>query len=377
MKKKFAFFQLGKSNIAIRSFARGLNLELVEVPTTNKASVTKGVSSAPEFSCLPFKTILGNMISAVEAGADVVVLTTSSSLTICQASDFAMANKYILSRLGYKFDMIIVNTFRPNAVLSAFKKYRPAATLRQVSELMILFTQKFMLLESLDEYCLNLYISVKKKESEKFRRKWEIKIDATDSIVDLYLLRGKIKDDFQKYPQPDSSKMLKVAVIGDIFSVNDPYLNNKIFERLCDLGVYPVKTIEFSNLITGTSSLNVEDALSRQRAKEYLRHNVGGYSQHTIASAIKYASQGFDGVIQIYPFNCMPETVVRSILPKVSRDYNIPILSLAIDEQTGDAGFATRLEAFVDLINIRKNKNSTNNKKNSLFGGINEALPWN
>jgi predicted nucleotide-binding protein (sugar kinase/HSP70/actin superfamily) len=359
IKKKFAFFQLGRSNIAIRGFARSLDIKLIEVPTTNKQTVTKGVSSAPEFSCLPFKTILGDMIIAIEAGAEVIVLTTSSNISICQASDFAMANKYILTRLGYPFEMILINTFTPNAVFREFKKYRPNITFKQITELMILFTQKFMLLENLDKYCRNLYISVKKKESEKFRKKWETKIDLTDSIVDLYLLKSKIKDDYLKQPQPDTTKMLKVAIVGDIFSINDTYLNNKMYERLCDMGVYPMKTIEFSNIITGISSFGIEDAFSKQRAKEYLRHNVGGYSQHTIASVIKYAGHGFDGVIHIYPFNCMPETVVRAILPKVSKDYDIPILSLTIDEQTGDAGFATRLEAFVDLINIR---NSRKNK---------------
>ena len=47
---------------------------------------------------------------------------------------------------------------------------------------------------------------------------------------------------------------------------------------------------------------------------------------------------------------CMPEIVSRSILPQIERDYSIPILYLIVDEQTGEAGFQTRLEAFVDYI---------------------------
>lgn len=54
------------------------------------------------------------------------------------------------------------------------------------------------------------------------------------------------------------------------------------------------------------------------------------------------------------PFTCIPEIVARSILPRVSRDLGIPVMSLILDEQTGLAGVLTRLEAFVDLLARRR-----------------------
>ena len=69
--------------------------------------------------------------------------------------------------------------------------------------------------------------------------------------------------------------------------------------------------------------------------------------------AVLYAREGLNGVIQVAPFTCMPEIVAESILPLVSRQEHIPILSLFFDEHSGEAGVQTRLEAFVDL--IRKN----------------------
>jgi len=99
-----------------------------------------------------------------------------------------------------------------------------------------------------------------------------------------------------------------------------------------------------------------------KKSKKYLRHDIGGLATMTIAHAIKYAEEGYDGLIQIYPFTCMPETVVRSIIPKVGKDYNIPILYLPIDEQTGDAGFATRIDAFIDLLKMRKEKKAVKKK---------------
>ena len=50
----------------------------------------------------------------------------------------------------------------------------------------------------------------------------------------------------------------------------------------------------------------------------------------------------------------MPEAVAESILPVISREYDIPVLRLVLDEHTGEEGYMTRLEAFVDLLEQRR-----------------------
>ena len=44
------------------------------------------------------------------------------------------------------------------------------------------------------------------------------------------------------------------------------------------------------------------------------------------------------------------------ILQQVSSDYHIPILYLSFDSQTSDAGLDTRLEAFYDMLAMKKGK---------------------
>ncbi len=86
----------------------------------------------------------------------------------------------------------------------------------------------------------------------------------------------------------------------------------------------------------------------------YLNLCIGGHAWETIASAVHYADMGLDGVIQILPFGCMPEIVAESIIPTISKDLDIPAMTLTVDELTGEAGYQTRLEAFVDLLSRRK-----------------------
>jgi len=50
----------------------------------------------------------------------------------------------------------------------------------------------------------------------------------------------------------------------------------------------------------------------------------------------------------------MPEIITRAIAPEISMKHDMPFLSLVVDEHTGEAGFQTRLEAFVDWLQRKK-----------------------
>jgi len=369
---KYAIYQVGTSEIATNAFARKIGIDLITLSPPNKETISRGILYAPEFSCFPFKILLGSLLQALDQGAQIFIIPTPKDIGACQLADFGMAQKYILEKTGKTFEMISLNSLNPADVTKKFKIYDDSITLKKVTEGLIVAAQKLSLMEEVETFYRKIYLSSKKQKAETFRTKWMKIIDKTDTIVDLYMLNDKIYSDFKKYPQIDIKNFLKIAVVGDIYTINEQFINNNIFERLCDLGVYSEKGISLNAFAGINFGINPEDILLNNKARVYLRHNVGAFAQETIRSTIKYADKGFDGIIHIYPFSCMPEITVRNILPKVSSDYNIPILYLPIDEQTGDAGFTTRVEAFVDLINIRKSKNnfaSTNQNHNTKIEG--------
>ena len=73
-------------------------------------------------------------------------------------------------------------------------------------------------------------------------------------------------------------------------------------------------------------------------------------------NSIIFAERGFDGVIQLSPFTCIPEIVAKSILPQVCKEHGIGFLTISLDEQTGKEGLRTRLEAFTDLLMAKRKK---------------------
>ena len=97
------------------------------------------------------------------------------------------------------------------------------------------------------------------------------------------------------------------------------------------------------------NSLNIKSL-----SQKYLSMEIGGHAKECIGEAVLSCNEGFDGAIQIFPLGCMPEIVSKSILPSISRDNNFPVMSLVVDDMTGEAGYITRVEAFIDLLERRR-----------------------
>ena len=68
-----------------------------------------------------------------------------------------------------------------------------------------------------------------------------------------------------------------------------------------------------------------------------------------------------DGSITLNAFGCGPDSLMIERITRKAKEANKPILSLTIDEHTGEAGFITRLEAFIDML-FRKKRSKIINK---------------
>jgi len=65
------------------------------------------------------------------------------------------------------------------------------------------------------------------------------------------------------------------------------------------------------------------------------------------------------GIIQLSSFNCGPDSIVTEYVHDFCREAGIPFLSILLDEQTGEAGLETRLEAFFDTLCFFSAKNTS------------------
>ncbi len=138
---------------------------------------------------------------------------------------------------------------------------------------------------------------------------------------------------------------LRIAVLGYPYVVFDPYINADLLQVLKKAGV-EVLTVE-----------GVPHYRLRKMASRLQEDLFWYYSNRAVWAGLYYLSQSktLDGIIHVTAFACGPDAMVDKILELESRDRGrVPFLNITIDEHAGDAGVLTRLEAFLDMLKIRK-----------------------
>jgi len=82
-------------------------------------------------------------------------------------------------------------------------------------------------------------------------------------------------------------------------------------------------------------------------AEPYLDFAVRGEAILSMGRCEEYAHHGFDGVVNVIPFNCMPGTIVDALLERYRKFHpDMPVLKMSYDGLT-HVGEDTRIEAFV------------------------------
>jgi predicted nucleotide-binding protein (sugar kinase/HSP70/actin superfamily) len=150
---------------------------------------------------------------------------------------------------------------------------------------------------------------------------------------------------------------IKIGIIGEVHVCNEDAINMNVVKKLQAMGAKVDRWLCLSgNLRLLAAEFMRMNGLAEYRrlARRYFPQRTGGHANENIVRLIRYASEGYDGVVMLKPFACNPETVIEPVVEKISADYGLPVLSVDIDESTLPTLFDTRLESFVDMIRMRK-----------------------
>ena len=83
---------------------------------------------------------------------------------------------------------------------------------------------------------------------------------------------------------------------------------------------------------------------------------MGAYAADNIARTKYLCEEGYDGIIHIKSAFCTPEIGAMPIINKIANEYEVPVLFFSFDANTSETGVKTRLEAFYDMLEMRKRK---------------------
>lgn len=361
-KRKISFPHMGTISYAWAAALRIIGCEPYVEPYTSKKALSLGTKHAPEAICLPYKLILGNFIEAIEGGADYVAMITAPGC--CRLGEYGKCIENALHDLGYDAKYLEMQLYDGlggiyNFLKTASGKNNPLLFVRAI---LIAILKVFELdrLETLHSYYRAR--EVKQGDAEKHYNKALKIIDSYDTVLGLRKARKLVTKEMKKVDINPKREVLHVDITGEIYVVNDEFSNQSIEKELGRMGVEVRRSLTITSFLKdavipkifrkGETHLQRADRL----AKPYLMRDIGGDALECV-SDVAYADQrGIDGIIHLSPFTCMPEIMSQNIFPAMRENCEIPILPLILDEQTGRAGYITRIEAFVDLMRRRKRK---------------------
>lgn len=364
-KRVLGFPNLGNLGAAL---ATVFNDELVRAvgpfPVTRR-TVELGEELAPEFICYPFAVTIGQMRQCLEEGANTIIMVGGKGR--CRLGWYAELQEIMLQRAGYDFEMLTIDSpfpLRKNygsfmQTLNSF--FNPGLRGRLIQSALLAF-YKALLTERAESLFFNL------QARELCRGSAYLLFQQFLGRASAAASFGALKSSFREFQNScaalsldQESSPLKVRLIGEIYAVFEEYVNQEIARTLGslpDIRIAVQREITvmnwFRHNILKSPALLLRHRRISAAAKPYLQESVGGHGRDSVGLAALAPREGIDGVIHLWPFTCMPEIVAQSILTGVARKLSLPLLTVIVNEQTGQAGLKTRIESFAHILQERR-----------------------
>lgn len=352
MDKIISFPHLGNYHVAFNYFlTNACKCKVIVPPVSTKRTIELGSRYSPDFVCVPFKYNLGNYIEALEMGANVLIQAGGG----CRYGYYAELEEQILRDLGYEFEFY---NFISDDHVSLVKTYKFVKKINKKTNvfkclyylvntlLMIIFIDK------IEKYIrLNMGFEVNKGEFENLEKEYLDSFNNNGIFKNIILYR-KYKKKFKNILINKDDNYLKVMLLGELYSLIDSTASYNTERKLIKMGIEVYRDTDLTYLLI-TKRFKLRNMI--RRGKKYIKYHLGADASGTVVKSIDASLNMFDGILHMKSFGCTPEISAMSILPRISGEYNIPIMYLSFDAEDNEAQLDTRIEAFFDMIKRRKN----------------------
>ena len=351
-RRKVSFFHFRNYEPAFKYFTEQvLDADFVPTPTPTRATIKRGEEMSADYVCTPFKHIIGDYAAALEQGADVLVQVTG----FCRLNYYGELQEMILRDAGYSdFQMLnfsyVASGKMRDYIAYCKKVVNPNLSVAHgVKNLLGAYRMVEHIDAFRDRYLANAGFEVEPGSFQRVRKEFISSMNAAKTNSDIEDGFRRSMDALDALATKKPADPVRVGIVGEYYTAQNPTSCLNLEQKLLDMGV------ELSNAMS-ISAFNLHFNIDAAQASisEYSTYDMGPTSTFNIAAAKRYAEAGYDGIVHIKSAGCTPEIDVMPVLQRLSRDYHVPVLFLTFDTQTSDAGLDTRLEAFYDMIAMKK-----------------------
>ncbi len=310
-------------------FFTDLGIKIVLSDVTTKQTMTSGSALVVTETCLPIKVYIGHVLNLIDKGIDKILVPSIQSIA---------PKIYNCSKIRGLPDLV------RNVVKKDFTMIE--ATLDKSEKNQGLYE---FLAEMAKPFGITDMERIKKASKAGWRTYNNFHIMSKSGMsykkAMNYALQGKvfIENQTKEYP-------ISIALISHGYNIFDERTSMKIFDKLEKMDVKVYSSLQLSNeqMDDGIKALGQEMYWANERE---MTGAAGHYLKDT----------KIDGLITLTAFGCGPDSLMIERITRQAKRFNKPLLNLTVDEQTGEAGFITRLEAFVDML-FRKKRAKIINK---------------
>lgn len=135
-----------------------------------------------------------------------------------------------------------------------------------------------------------------------------------------------------------------IGILGHPYLTEDAFVNFHLAQKLQARGYQTFTSYQ-------QHQLPVSDSIYPKFMFWQSGHDMAHAMRQSLDDGEKAA-----GYILLSAFGCGPDSYIETYCREFLQKQGIPYLALTLDEQTGEAGFETRVEAFLDMIERRERR---------------------
>ena len=328
---------------------RCLNYKTMRCPPMTKRTLEIGSRHSPDMICTPFKTTLGNFIEAAEQGANVFLMPGVG----CRLGFYDILQKQILDDLGYDCEMITLFEYIPTVkrLFASLSSINPDLTQEKFDSVFEIVVKITVDMDNLARFMRqNIAFEITKGEFEKCYQSYLQEVKTAETVTEATAIGEKYKTIMESIAINKPQRPIRIGIIGEIYIVVEPFSNCNIEKWLAENEVEIIRNFDLSQM--AVAIFTVDEQVKNSGG--YVDYNIGSTANDAIAQAYEMIQDGIDGIIHVKPSSCSPEITAMSILQNMSKDFNVPFMYMTFDTETSEAGVHTRLEAFHDMIVMKR-----------------------
>ena len=341
-------------------------VEVFDPPKVTNEIAKIGIKVSPEFVCYPFKIVIGEVIN-LRKKYGIKHFIYAIDKGPCRMGFYAPVQERIIHDLGYT-DV----EYLPQQQDSLFPETQWLYPFERLQELTGNKFKKFTVFKNVLRFMFKMKYIEEIVRLEGLIRCRELKrgdttrtvnrlirmLDNNEHLITLYQFSYVIKQEFKKIPIDRKKKPLRIVITGEIHVFLEHFVNLDMIKKLGEMGIEVHPTFHVYDWILHKMHLNERRRLLEMIGKAYFPVDVGGEAQWDLPAYMEAQRNGFDGFMILYPFTCMPETMVRAMIEGQNPDpFYLPAQYYSLDETTAYEGLRTRLESFAYLMSSNRRNN--------------------